>query len=81
MCDKIRAARRQTLAECWLLNGHSLKLYWDAVGRSSGGVEEAEYSADGKALWNSSMLLHGHWMFTISEDVFDDFEVSGAVWL
>lgn len=49
MCDKIRAARRQTLAECWLPNGHSLKLYWDAVGRSSGGVEEAEYSADGKA--------------------------------
>lgn len=80
MCDRIRAARRQTLAECWLLNGHSLEVYWDTVGRSPGGVEE-EHSADGKAPWNDSKLLHEHRIFAIPEDVLDDLEVSGAVWL
>lgn len=58
MCDSSREARKQTFAEYWLLNGHSLNGVVE--GRSEGvEVEGVAYPADDGAGWICSSLLHG----------------------
>lgn len=63
MCESSREARKQTFAEYWLLNGHSLSGVVE--GRSEGvEAEGVAYPADDGG-WNCSRLLHGQWIFAV----------------
>lgn len=84
MCESRSAARRQTLAECWLVKGHSVGVKGccdDDVGRRSGVVEVEGVAYSGTYSMVVVVLLHEQRMFVIWDGSLGGVQVAGAVLL